>query len=158
MLTTTGCHHFHLEVTLTTKGFIERSDDVLFAQVTRDCFTVFGIFTHEVFTLNSPEHRRLCEVRTAIRPKGSPGVVTIGTALTLSGHDLRSVNYAAHCAFQVRTLDPKFDDPAAIEEWFEQAGRRPPKHLRFQWKFYGLDFCIQENRSKTIWWVQKGWI
>lgn len=158
LLTTTGCYHFHLEAALTPKGFIERSDDMLFAQVTRDSFTVLGIFTHEVFTLSSPEHLRLCAVHNAIRPKGPPGVVTIGTMITQSGHDLRSVYYAGHCAREIITLDPELDDPAAIKQRFVQTDRQMPKHVRFRWKFYGLDLCIQEDVSKTIWWVQKGWI
>lgn len=49
LLNVMGFHHFHLGTKPEKQGFIERTDDVLFAFVTRTTFDVLGIFDHSVF-------------------------------------------------------------------------------------------------------------
>ena len=44
ILNTKGFHHFHLDMELETSGLSKRTDDVLFAHVTRDSFHAVGIF------------------------------------------------------------------------------------------------------------------
>lgn len=60
VLAAQGLHHFHLE----PPGRIERSNDLLFAHVTRDSFNVIAIFDHSVFDLSSAERHRLWVVLT----------------------------------------------------------------------------------------------
>jgi hypothetical protein len=51
LLNVMGYHHLHLDAA-PTQGM--RSDDMVFAQVTRDTFTVVGIFAHSVFEMTTP--------------------------------------------------------------------------------------------------------
>jgi hypothetical protein len=158
LLTTTGCHHFHLGVAIEPDGYVTRTNDMLFAHVTRDRFTVLGLFDHEVFKLNSPEHLRLCSISNAIRRRPvPPGSVVIGTMIANSGHDVRTIYYARHCIQQMRDIDPKMDDLVSIRHWFEKEGRPVPMRPEFEWLFVHLDFGFQEKSSGVGFWVQKGW-
>jgi hypothetical protein len=66
VLNTKGYHHFHLGAAAEKKGHTVRTNDVLFAEVTRDEFNVIAIFTHEVFDLGSAEQTRLSQVHDGI--------------------------------------------------------------------------------------------
>ena len=70
VLNTKGYHHFHLGKVIEKKGHIERTNDMLLAEVTRDQFNVIAIFTHEVFALGSAEQIRLAIVHEKIRFRG----------------------------------------------------------------------------------------
>jgi hypothetical protein len=61
LLNVMGYHHFHLDAAPHNK---KRSDDVLFAHVTPDTFTLLGIFDHTVFcyTRITTERMRLWEI------------------------------------------------------------------------------------------------
>jgi hypothetical protein len=69
-------HHFHLGQKVEKRGHVERTDNVLFAEVTRGTFTVIGIFDHSVFE-HQTSRRRLWELRDRISLRGRPP----GTAL-----------------------------------------------------------------------------
>ena len=43
-----GYHHFHLGTKIEPKGHVERTNEVLFAKVSRDTFSAIGIFGHSV--------------------------------------------------------------------------------------------------------------
>ena len=49
LLNVMGFHHFHLGTSIEAAGHVMRTDDVLFAEVTRDTFNVVAIFNHSVF-------------------------------------------------------------------------------------------------------------
>jgi hypothetical protein len=55
LLNVMGYHHFHLNMTIEPKGFASRKveNEILFAHVTREEFTVVGIFDHSVFSTNA---------------------------------------------------------------------------------------------------------
>lgn len=60
-------HHFHLGKSIEAAGHAARTDDLLFAEVSRDAFKVVAIFSHEVFDTNSEERRRLTKLPSAGR-------------------------------------------------------------------------------------------
>jgi hypothetical protein len=52
LLNIMGYHHFHLGIEYEDAGHIKRTDDVLFAEVTKETFTAIGFFNHSVFESN----------------------------------------------------------------------------------------------------------
>ena len=59
-----GVHHFHLGLHQETSGLMTRTNEVLFAAVSRDTFNVLGLFDHSVFDSTvddaiAPERERL---------------------------------------------------------------------------------------------------
>ncbi len=67
LLNVMGFHHFHLGRELEDRGFVTRTNDVLFAHVSRRRFEVIGIFDHSAFYSNDPdampaERQRLWEL------------------------------------------------------------------------------------------------
>jgi hypothetical protein len=64
LLNVMGFHHFHLGLTKEPAGHYKRTDEVLFALVSRDEFEVIGLFTHDAFEHDdngemTPERRSL---------------------------------------------------------------------------------------------------
>ena len=49
LLNVMGLHHFHLGLTREAKGHALRTNEVLFASVTRDTFEIIGLFDHDAF-------------------------------------------------------------------------------------------------------------
>jgi len=90
-----------------------RSDDVVFAHVTRDTFTVAGIFNHTVFEPTAPgqpmmaERSRLWKIFDERSARGAPaGSVIAVSPIVLSGHSLYFVNLASTYARVIRRIDP----------------------------------------------------
>jgi hypothetical protein len=96
LLITMGYHHFHLSQVIEAAGHAKRTDDVLFAQVTRDSFDAIGFFDHSVFEPVDPksqmmtaERERLWgiyERRSSIGRR--PGRIYIANLIATSGHSL----------------------------------------------------------------------
>ncbi len=86
LLNTMGYHHFHLGTVLESEGFVTRTDEVIFARVTREKFTVVAIFDHSVFepTRNrmSAERKRLWSLFDEHVTRGAPiGSVVIASPI-----------------------------------------------------------------------------
>jgi hypothetical protein len=99
LLNVMGFHHFHLGTKLEKKGFVERTDEVLFAFVTRTTFDVLGIFDHSVFENHDPSAM-----------PAPPGSYVIANMISLSGHQTGIVMLAQRYARWIKELDPKLDD------------------------------------------------
>lgn len=75
LLNAMGYHHFHLDAA-PTQGM--RSDEMMFAHVTRNTFTVVGIFNHSVFKKTLPnepmtvERERLWQIADERMTRGHP--------------------------------------------------------------------------------------
>jgi hypothetical protein len=48
LLNVMGYHHFHLGTAVQRRGYVDRTDDLIFAEVRRDTFTVIAIFGMKV--------------------------------------------------------------------------------------------------------------
>jgi hypothetical protein len=108
ILNINGYHHFHLGTKIEAKGHAARTDDVIFAEVTRDHLTVIAVFDHSVFEFGSPERMRLAALHETIVTRGiQPGTICIGAAIATSGHTLQVVRYAQHCLRLMAELEPK---------------------------------------------------
>jgi hypothetical protein len=157
LLNTSGYHHFHLG-TRTAAGHAARTDQLIFAQASRDKFTVVAIFSHEVFTLGSAERLRLRALHSEIAFRDSPpGSVLLLNPIMSSGHTFQVVNYAMVCARQIAALDSKLDGRAYVNEVFTNASLPVPTHPKFEWCFENLDLGLLEKTSGTMFWVLRGW-
>lgn len=138
-----GLHHFHLGMTV-VNGHIERTDEVLFAHVTRDTLKPIALFDHSVFEMEAPtmttERQRLWSV--AEHYVGSFGGVTSGGTPT-------KVTFAAiQAARIIDEVDPKLDDHSWIMDAFEPEG--PPSSVKPEWWFNHLDLGVIDTKRKVF--------
>lgn len=151
-------HHFHLGQKTEARGHVERTDNVLFAEVTRKEFTAVGIFKHSVFEHQSPERKRLWALHDRRTLRGHPsGTMLLSGPITTSGHTPHCVHYAQHCARQVQRFEPLLDDRAFVDSMFEQASRKTPERTSFAWGFNHLDIGVIEKTSGQTFFFSKGW-
>jgi len=93
LLNVMGFHHLHL------KALPERTDDVVFAKVTRSEFIVIGFFNHDVFEpaeqvddLLNTERKKLWELFDQHSKKNAPpNSIIIPSMISLSGHTVNMV-------------------------------------------------------------------
>jgi hypothetical protein len=153
-----GFHHFHLGVGFEPSGQVERSDDLLFAHVTRDSVNVIGVFDHSVFDLSSAERHRLnlmheqCTFRNV-----PPGAVVIRASITTSGHATHVVFYANRCARLIFEMDPKLDDRDCVDELYRMASLTTPDKPKLAWGFNHLDFGVADMRSGVFFTLMQAW-
>lgn len=158
LLNVMGYHHFHLGTSLEPKGFITRTDEVVFARVTRTTFTVVAILSHEAFEQpGSPaipmsnDRKRLWQVFESHSSRGvPPGSVYIPAHIAMSGHPLHIVQTAQDYARVIKTIDPKLDDKAYVREMFESSSVALPKSPKLQWKLNYLDLGLLEESSRCL--------
>jgi hypothetical protein len=155
ILTTMGYHHFHL-------GFgtdmIARSNELVFAQVSRDTFHVIAILDHSVFTPGTPANQLLAAIHEKEIFHGlEPGTVVVSNPITTSAHSLHHVDYASTCNELLFRLDQKCDDADFLQETLKviQSSIRLP--LRLQWYFAHLDLGLYDEEQGINIVVQKGW-
>jgi len=153
LLNVMGYHHFHLGASLEAKGHVKRTDDLIFARVARDSFTVVAIFDHSVFDMErtpsgdmNPERTRLWQVFDEHSARGlPPGSVYIPAMITTSGHSLHLVRLADEYARIVRTIDPKLDDKAYVLDLYDKAGIPRPKNQKLKWHLNLLDLGLLDS-------------
>lgn len=151
-------YHFHLGSRTEEAGHIERTDDVIFASVTRDEFTVIAIFSHEVFEHESSERMRLWKIQQAALVRSvPPGTVVISGDVTTSGHSGRVVRYAQYCWKLIRANEEKLNDPAFIRALYRDVGHEAPSKPKPRWGFFHLDLVIFDEAKPACFVLQQGW-
>lgn len=158
LLNVMGYHHFHIGPAVRPDGFATRTDDLLFARLSRDHFTVVAIFDHSVFerpsnptTAMTKERERLWKVFDEHSAKGlAPGTVYIPSMITTSGHTVHVVRLADEYARVVREVDPQLDDIAYIKGLYESAGVPYPKKPKLKWHLNFLDLGLLEATSNSF--------
>jgi|GEM_PF-868348 len=157
VLNVMGCHHFHLGTNIQRRGHVDRTGDLIFAEVQRDTLNVIAIFGHEVFDSNSAESSRLWSVHDQVVCRGvPPGSVVIPAMIANSGHALKVVQYAQHCAKVIRGFEPKLDDWTYMARLYPQ-GREMSAKPEFAWGFDHLDLLIHEAVAPINLVLTKGW-
>lgn len=162
LLNVMSLHHFHLGMTIEKAGHAARTDEVLFALVSRDKFRAVGLFNHDVFENDDPnamtsERARLWQLYTDLQDCGALadiggfgglGVTTAGTPTALVLAVLQRYSHV------LKTMDPKFDDPDFLKEIF--APHPVPKKPKFEWHLKCLDLGMFEKKTGIIFSCLKG--
>lgn len=158
LLNVMGYHHFHLGENITSQGFADRTDDLLFARVTRDHFDVVATFDHSVFDQEvtgdremSQERERLWRIFDEHSSHGLPaGSVYISSMITTSGHPLHIVRLAIDYARIIKEIDPRLDDREFINTLYETADFQAPKNPKISWAVNFLDLGVVDDRTNTF--------
>jgi hypothetical protein len=158
ILNTMGYHHFHLGTTKEAAGHASRTDEVIFARVTRDHFDAIAVFDHSVFELNSAERQRLWQLHDDIIFRGvAPGSVVMGNMIATSGHSLHVVTYGQHCLRYLRSTDPQLEGGDFMNDLYERAQFERPAKFKPIWCFRHLDLAIWDEPKRALFVMIKGW-
>ncbi|MCI0566553.1 hypothetical protein L0Y46_05175, partial [bacterium] len=112
LLNVMGYHHFHL-VDRSQPATRKDHDDVLFARVTRDTFTVLAILDHSVFVSPDGPSQPLTKDREflwSIFDERSMRNTMPPSMIATSGHSLNTVCAAQKYVKVINEIDPKLDD------------------------------------------------
>jgi hypothetical protein len=146
LLNVMGYHHFHFDAAPHSQM---RSNEVLFAHVTRDTFTVFGIFDHTVFETTpsvrrgwfqcvrailsrigigrrgaansmTAERNRLWKIFEERATRDAPaGAVVVPSVIATSGHAVYFAKLSMDYARVIAEIDPKLNDPSYVRSLYQ---------------------------------------
>jgi len=158
LLTVMGYHHFHLGLTIEVAGHATRTNEVLFASVTREHFDVVALFDHSVFevdhaptTIMNSERQRLWNIFDQRTMRGvPPGSVVIPAMVTTSGHALHFVTMANYYARIVREIDPKLDDKDYVAGLYRDSGMPVPAKPKLRWHLHYLDIGLLDETARVL--------
>lgn len=157
VLNVMGFHHFHLKPFIKGAGQ-EPTNELIFAQVTRDRFNLIAIFDHDVFKAGTNERQRLHSVHRQVMFAGvAPGSAVIMSQVALSAHSMPIVLYTSRCVDVIRQNDPKLDDASFVEKLYQDGGRTPSKKPKLAWHFRGLDLGLCDVKGSIFFVLQMGW-
>ena len=155
LLNVMGLYHFHLGLRQEASGLMARTEDVLFAHVSRDAVDTLGLFDHSVFewTVNdemAPERQKLWSIYEEYQAaQASPGAILMGgfggLGITLAGTPVVVTMKAIQQLELVRKTDPKLDDGEYAKEVFAEFAI--PKKVRPAWHYDHLDFGLLNEAS-----------
>ena len=155
LLNVMGLHHFHLGMTREAKGHAARTNEVLFASVTRDTFEIIGLFDHDAFerkndgTMTS-ERNHLWSIYDARRTANTlPGQLSVGgfngLGITMSSHPVTVVRAAQEHARIIREVEPRLDDPMYVRSLYPADSI--PEKPKFRWAYKNLDLGVCDDKA-----------
>ena len=155
LLNVMGLHHFHLGLTMELAGHAVRTNELLFASVTRESFDIIGLFDHAAFEheddgVMTPERQKLWSAYETRQVAGSlPGQLSFGgfggLGITLSSHPVAVVRAAQDHVRVMREIDPKLEDPAYVRSLYPQDAI--PARPKLRWHFNHLDFGLFDEAA-----------
>jgi hypothetical protein len=153
LLNVMGLHHFHLGLTKEAAGHFGRTNEVLFASVTRDQFEIIGLFDHDAFEHEdsgamTDERKKLWRAYEERRSAGAlPGQLTMGgfggLGVTLGAHPTAVVRAAQRLVGRVNEVDPKLEDAAFVNTLYGNS--QVPAKPKPEWCFRHLDFGLYDK-------------
>lgn len=145
VLNITGYYHFHLR-----RG----SNELLFAHVTRDTFTVVALFDHSVFEKTDPgqpltaERARLWKIFNERATRHAPpNSVVVPSMIATSGHSMHFTFMSMNYVRVITEIDPKVDDPAYTSSLAVGSGFTLPAKQKWKWHLNYLDLGLLEKNS-----------
>jgi hypothetical protein len=164
LLNVMGLHHFHLGLTMEAAGHAARTDELLFASVTRDEFEILGLFDHDAFEHEdngtmTPERVKIWTAYEARETTGTlPGGFSIGgyanRGVTLSGQPAAVTRAAQHHAKRIRDIDPNLDDPAYVKTLYGKIA--VPAKPKFKWSYHHLDLGLLDEPARFFGVLERG--
>ena len=163
ILNTKGFHHFHLDMTVQSSGLSVRTDDVLFAFVSREHFHAIGIFDHSVFdSINEsgdmpPERSRMWDLHEKHATFGmEPGSTYMNNPIMSSGHPLYLRRMCDSYTRTIQEYDSKLDDREFINNLYDQGNIPHPNKYNFEWKVDSLDLAVFDKKTKVLFKIHQG--
>lgn len=164
LLNVMGLHHFHLGMTREAKGHATRTNEVLFASVTRDTFEIIGLFDHDAFERNedgtmTSERTRLWSTYDARQAANTlPGQLSIGgfsgLGIAMSNHPMAVVRAAQEHARIIREVELMLDDPAYVRSLYPVGSI--PKKPKLRWCYNNLDLGVYDEKASFFGILCKG--
>jgi len=144
ILNVTGFHHIHLDP--------GRTNETLFAHVTRDTITVHGMFNHDVFkepnpdgTLNT-ERIRMLKLHEDIVSQGQSGTFAL-SMLAGDGNPTRVVRMAQKYNKTIEENDPKITERSFINQLYAHAKITSPTKFKLKWQIKDSDLCLFDSKN-----------
>lgn len=161
LLNAMGYHHFHLGTEIEPQGHASRTNEVLFAKVSREEFTVVGIFNHAVFDRGgqemTDERKRLWAIFNNHVTRGlPPGSVVMAPPIALSGHPIHVVRTADEYSRVIYKVEPMLDDMSFIADMYRDSGVDVPAKPKFEWALNYSDLGIFETRNRHLFVLRRG--
>jgi hypothetical protein len=163
LLNTQGFHHFHLNMTVQASGLSERTDDVLFAHVTRKKFRAIGIFDHSVFdSLDENgeitlERKRIWDLHQKYITLGMPdGSFYLSNPIMTSGHPMAVVRSADDYFQIISEYDSKLEDRNFVNQLYSAGNLSPPARFKLEWKINDLDLCLFDKKNNHLFIFREG--
>jgi hypothetical protein len=165
LLNVMGYHHFHLSHDIEKKGHAKRTNDVLFAQLTRNNFIAIGFFDHSVFESSphpsdqmSAERERLWQIFQARSSRGiPPGAAYMPWSISTSGHCTHHVFMASRYARTIASIDPMLEDASYLKANFRAPPNNgAPEKYRLSWRLEFLDLGVYDEVSNVFCVAEKG--
>lgn len=158
ILNTMGDHHFHLSQIVEAAGHTTRTNEVLFAQVTKDKFFAIGIFDHSVFEPTdqttktmSVEKERLWRVFDQRNSRGrEQGGFYISSLITTSGHSMHHTTLATEFARVIHAIDQKLDNLSSRSEVFKDLPHEVVKAMKLRWHLDYLNLGVIDRITSTF--------
>jgi hypothetical protein len=147
-----GLYHFHFGPK-NNKNPTGRSNYLIFADVSKDTFTIVAIAPHSVFTHGSEDALRFFHICNTYNERNiPPGQAYMLNPVTCSGHTLEIILYAIHCEDTINNLDSKINEVEFIKKLYEEGKKTIPslaKPLKPKliWHFHDLNLGILEKNK-----------
>jgi hypothetical protein len=158
-----GYHHFHPSSSIEPQGFATRGNELLFAHVTRDTFTVVALFDHSVFEktdLGQPltaERARLWNIFDERATRYAPlNSVVVPSINATSGHSMHFTFMSMDYARVITENDQKLDDPAYTSSLAVGTSFTLPAKQKWKWHLNYLDLGVLEKNSGFFGVFRKG--
>lgn len=147
-----GLYHFHF-APKNNKNPKGRSNYLIFADVSKDTFTIVAIAPHSVFDHNSEEAHRFFDIRRRYLERDIPnGQSYMLNPVMTTGHTLEILSYAMHCENTINALDPMLNETDFISQLYadgvlQYPSLEQPKKPDLIWFFYDLNLGILEKKK-----------
>lgn len=157
-LITMRYHHFHLSQKIEPAGHAKRTDEVLFAQVTKEGFNAIGFFDHSVFETTdsnsqtmTAERERLWSIYEQRSSMGRrPGEVYVANPITTSGHSLAHTSLASEFTRIIQSIDSQLDDLSSRSALFSALPHETVKAMKLRWHLNYLDLGLLDRSTSVF--------
>ncbi len=165
ILNTKGFHHFHLNMTVQNTGLSVRTNEVLFAKITRTEFHAVAIFDHSVFDPADEngnleaERQRMWDIHEKYTTMGmAPGTVYMTSPIATSGHPIGIRIMGDRYMMLVEQYDSKLTERTFVNQLYQDANMPSPERYKLEWQIDALDLVIFDKKNNVKFNVHQGYL